>query len=441
MKTKTILWSVVSILIIGVVVAAVWWLRRPQVITFSDDSKVTLLAVEYGKRHAPPTVKASTTSTNRAPAARGRGSFTTTNDTLVLWVRQEYDASGNQYHGFQYFAYDKAGTACVGNFTTHNVGNGRRNGNDVVGIEFNSFPRRQGKFLVGVQENGNGGQEMSEQKFSISNPTRGSFTKWTAEPLPAAKEEDDVSVTLTKLVFGADNTYQRNQDNPDDPVNKGVQAVFQVQRNGKTVNNWQPVSVVTSDATGNHVNGGPNTQWNGDEGTTTYQWGLWPDEPAWKIKFEFSQQSNFADNELWTVQNIALQPGRQQDFNNSARNNRTNTAVAETDLSGFHLKILQAKQFTDVGPNNYQQGGLLIQIIPDLTEGMRLTLAKLTDDQSNDIGHSDYNSYRNNNVTTYRYALRDISGITNINLTVALHKSRFVEFTAKPEKAAAAAAQ
>jgi len=33
--------------------------------------------------------------------------------------------------------------------------------------------------------------------------------------------------------------------------------------------------------------------------------------------------------------------------------------------------------------------------------------------------------------------LQNIAGATNLNLTIALHKSRFVEFTAKPEKAAA----
>ncbi len=440
---KKILCIAVSILIIGLVAASVWWLRRPQVITFSDDSKVTLLSVEYGKRHAPPAAKASTTSTNRAPA-RGRGSFTTTNDTLVVWVRQEYDAK--QYHYFQFYAYDKAGTACVGSSTMHNVNTGRRNGNDVVGVEFTAFPRRQGKFLVGVQEQSNNGQEMADQKFAISNPARSSFTKWTAEPLPATKEDDDLSVTLTKLVSGADTPYNRDQDDADDPVNKGVQAVFQVQRNGKTADNWQPVSVETSDATGNQVSGNCNTQWNGDEATTTYQWGLWPDETAWKMKFEFSQQSDFADNELWTVQNIPLQPGRQRDFNTNQRNSQTNAVVAETELNGIHLKIFPAKQFTDVSPNNYLQGGLTIQADPALPAGMRMTLVQLTDDQTNDVTHMDYGTMTMRAgtgaaaITTYRYALREIDGITNLNLTVALHKSRYVEFTAKPEQAAAAAA-
>jgi hypothetical protein len=294
---------------------------------------------------------------------------------------------------------------------------------------------------VRVQEQGNGGQEMSEQKFVIPNPALKSFTKWTAEPLPATKADDDVSVTLTKLAAGADMPGQRNQDDADDAANKGVQAVFHVERNGKPVSNWQPVSVETSDATGNHANGGiSQNNWQDNNDTVAYQYGLWPDEPAWKLKFEFSQQSNFADNELWTVQTIPLQPGRQQDFFNVQRNAGTNAVVAETDLNGVHLKILPAKHFTDMPPNSQPQGGLTIQITPALPDGMRMTLISLTDDQTNDVAYWDYGTMRNNNLTSYRYALREVAGVTNLNLAIALHKSRFVEFTAKPEKAAAASA-
>ena len=435
MKTKIILWSVASILIIGLAAGAFWWLRRPQIITFSDDAKLTLLSVEYSKRHAPPTAKASATPAARAPA-RGR-SFTTTNDTLVAWVREEYDPQ--QYHYFQFFIYDQAGTACV---QTSGANYGGNRSNQIVAVRLDAFPRRQGKFVVRVQEQGNGGQEMSDQKFVIHSPAGGPFAKWVPDALPATKEDDDVSVTLTKLIAGADTPYQRNQDNPDDAANKGVQAVFHVERNGKPVSNWQPVSVETTDATSNHVSGGiSGNQWQDNDDTVTYQYGLWPDEPAWKIKLEFSQQSDFADNELWTVQNIPLQPGRQRDFNTNPRNPQTNAVVAETDLNGIHLKVFPAKQFTDVSPNNYQQGGLTIQADPSPPAGMRMTLVRLTDDQANDVENSGYGTSRNNNLTIYRYSLRNISGLTNLNLTIALHKSRFVEFIAKPEKAAVAAAQ
>ena len=440
MKTKILLGTVVLILILGLAAGAYWWLSRPQVITFSDDAKVTLLKVEYGKRHAPPKTKAAAKPAAGAAARQvgGPGSFTTPTDTLVLWVRQQYDPK--QYHYFQYYTYDKADTACVQTYG-RNYGNNRQ-GNEVVAVQLDAFPRRQGKFVVRVQQQGNGGQEMADQKFVISNPVRKSFTKWTAEPLPATKVDDDMSVTLTKLVFGADTTYNRNQDNPDDPVNKGVQATFQVQRNGKTARNWQPVSIETSDATGNHVGGGPSTQWNGDESVATYQWGLWSDEPAWKLRAEFSQQSDFADSELWTVPNIPLQPGRQQDFWNFGNNNRrnTNSVLAEKDLNGVHLKIFAATLFTDQNFGNGQMGGgLHIQTTPSLPAGMRLTLVKLTDDQGLDVQNYNSGSSGNGTSTTYGYQLQNIAGVTNLNLTLALHKSRFVEFTAKPEKAAAAA--
>jgi hypothetical protein len=434
MKTKILLWSVVSILIIGIA-AAVWWLRRPQLITFSDDSKVTLLAVEYGKHHAPPAKPAAGATARRGG---GAGSFTTPTNTLVLWVRQQYDPK--QYHYFQYYACDKANTACVQTYG-RNYGNGRQQGNEIVAVQLDAFPRRQGKFVVRVQQQGNGGQEMSDQKFVISNPSRGSFAKWTAESLPATKEDDDLSVTLTKLVFGADSPYNRNQDNPDDPANKGVQMTYHVERNGKAVSNWQPVSIETTDVTGNHVSGGPNTQWNDNEGVTTYQWGLWSDEPAWKVRAEFSQQSDFIPEEQWTVQNIPLQPGRQQDFWNYNNNRRsTNSVFAEKDLNGFHLKIYPATQFTDQNYGNGQTGGgLHIQATPSLPAGMRMTLVKLTDDQGQDLQSYNSGTSGNGTSTTYGYQLQNIAGVTNLNLTIALHKSRFVEFTAKPEKTAAAA--
>jgi hypothetical protein len=434
MKTKILPWSVASILIIGLAAGAYWWLSRPQVITFSDDAKVTLLAVQYGKRHAPPTVKTSAaTPAARTPARRG--SFTTTNDTLVLWVREQSDTSANQYHNFQYYAYDKAGTACVQTYGRNYSGG--RQGNGIVAVQFDAFPRRQGKFFVRVQEQSNGGQEMADQKFVIANPARGSFTKWTAESLPSTKEDDDVSVTLAKLVAGADMPYQRNQDNADDAANKGVQAVLHVERNGKPVSNWNAVSVDTTDATGNKVSGGINqNNWQDNNDTVTYQYGLWPDEAAWKIKFELSQQSDFADNELWNVQNLPVLPGKQQEMYNYNANRRTgpaSAAVAETDLNGYHLKLFPAKNFTDAGNNNWMQGGLFVEASPAVADGWRMTV-KVTDSETNNIQSGEYNTMRNNNISSYRFRLQDISGLTNLNVSIALHKSRFVEFTAKPAR-------
>ena len=283
---------------------------------------------------------------------------------------------------------------------------------------------------------------MSDQKFVIRNPARKSFPAWTAETLPDTKQDDDFSATLTKLVAGAAAPYQRDQDNADDAANKSVQATFHAERNGNPVTNWEPVSVETSDATGNHAGGGiEKNDWQDGNDTVAYQYGLWPDEAAWKLRVEFSQQSNFADSEVWSVPNIPLEDGRQQDFYNYNRRNATNSVFAETDLNGFHLKIFTPKQFTDAGMGSYLQGGMAVQVTPSLPNDMHMTIVKLTDDQTNDITSMNQGWNGGGTAgTTYRYGLRDLGGATNLNLTLALHKSRFVEFIVKPEKAPSTAA-
>lgn len=337
---------------------------------------------------------------------------------------------------------------------------------------------------------------MAEKQFVISNPAHKSFTKWTADPLPNTKEDGDLSVTLTKLVAGANMPYTRNSDNPDDAMNKGVQVTFHAERAGKRVTNWQPVSVETTDATGNRaaINYGPNgnqVQWQGDEGTFTYQYGLWPDEPAWKMHMEMTQTSDFSSDEQWTVQNIPVVPGSQQIFNAIAglrgvvavrggvavRNNPPDAGnppsapapCAETDLGGHHIKIFPVMQLTNqpARPANLpanvvfsqpQQTMLIIQVQPAVVnfgvrpmngpngtqsadDGLRLTLAKVTDGQGGEIqtsgsGTSTSGMGGANSTSTFRFILRDIAGVTNISATIALHKNRTFEFTAKPEKAA-----
>ena len=119
----------------------------------------------------------------------------------------------------------------------------------------------------------------------------------------------------------------------------------------------------TTDATGNRtiINYGPNgnnqAQFNGDEATLNLQNGLWPDEPAWKVRMEMTQTSDFSSDEQWTAENIPVAPGSQQSFNGIAGRDgaRGGPAAlpsrprrppplpcAEADLNGHHIKIFPA---------------------------------------------------------------------------------------------------
>jgi hypothetical protein len=437
MKTKIILFSILAVLVLAIGGGVFWWVTRPQIITFGDDARVILLAVDYGKHHVPPAVKIPAT-TNR-PARQSRpASFNTTNDTLIIWVRQQYDQG--QWHNFEYFLYDDKDVACVKSATYHN-GNNRR-GNEIVGLEFSAFPRRGGKLHLKVVENSNGEMEASEKPFLLRNPGHGPIAEWQPEPLPATKNDSDLSVTLTALAL-KDAAFNRAGSDESDVMNRGVEAIFHIERNGKTVTDWEPVSMITSDATGNSsatISSARNSwqsslaqnNWKDDNDVFEYQYGLWPDEPAWKLNVEFSQKANFADDELWTIPTTALQRGTRQDFWNF-RQTRTSPVAAETTINGVHLKLYPPKIFTDVNGDSNPQGGFYVQADRVLPEGMHLSLATLTDDHTNNIEHWEY-TWNNNAQTTFRCEMRDIYGMTNLNITVALHRSRFVEFIVAPPK-------
>jgi len=420
MKAKIWLWTGLAILAAGIVAGAVWWKMRPQIVFLSDGTKLKLVAVTYGKHHRFPGVKTPVRANRRS------GALDSTNDTLFVWIEQQH--KGNRWPNYQLLAYDQSDTACAGYSTM--TSRQLRPGDEMVGIRLDAFPRRAGKFYLRIQEwNPQNGRQTVKNGFVVSNPARGPFPAWYPDSLPDTQSDGDLDVTLNKLVFGVKTPWRRNDTAPDDAMNKGVQVAFDVRQNGQTVTNWQPVRIETSDATGNHINGYVNTTYQGGEPMTFYQWGLWPDEPAWKLRVEFSRTSGFNDDELWTVPAIPVESGKMQDFWNNTARNRKNPGFAETTLNGVHLKIFPVKQFTDQPPESPQQGAFQVQLDP-VPDGMQMTLVKVTDDQGRNVRNWRWSWGGNFNA----FALRELEGVKSINVTLALHKSRFVEYTVKPTK-------
>ena len=71
-------------------------------------------------------------------------------------------------------------------------------------------------------------------------------------------------------------------------------------------------------------------------------------------------------------------------------------------------------------------------------KGMNLTVVSATDDQGRDLWHPFGNPLGPVIIRSEFASVHD--DIKSLNLKLALHKSRFVEFTVKPEKAGAATA-
>jgi len=420
---KITLWSVVLILITALAVAAIWWLRKPQIIQVDKNTKLTLVGIDYGKHHVFKGVKSGA-------RVEGRATLDTPEDSIVVWVKAEHKP--NDYPNFQLLVYDKADTACVSSWSQMNTQ--VKNGVDILGFTLAAFPRRESKLVLRVQSWGNTGQKIAKEQFIVSNPARGkSFPTWKPDALPNTQTDGDLSVTLTKMDNNA-RGFNGGGGSSKDPFNKAVSVAFHTEQNGVVVTNWEPVRIGTSDATGNQVE---NNSWSSSrdsatgDATMTYQWGLWPDEPAWKLRVEMSRSSGFSDDELWSVTNVPVNPGKQNDFWNYGNNNRrsgTNQPFAETTLNGVHLKLFPAMQFTDTG-NGEKRGGFRIQADPP-PEGTRMTIVSLTDEQGRKL--QSWNSGGGSG--SYGFQLQNMRNAKFLNLTIALHKSRFVEFTVKPSK-------
>jgi hypothetical protein len=427
---KIIIWSIVSLLIAAMAVDAYLWLNKPQIIKLADGTKLTLLGVTYGKHHVAPKIKAANGRARSAGGAR----IDSTNNTIVVWIDAE--TKPNQYPNYQLLVYDKANTACVSAWAraqSQNV-----NGSMIMGFMLDAYPRWDGKMILRVLSQGNGGQRLAKENFVISNPARVSVAKWAAEPLPDTQSDGDLNVTLTRFNYGAPGfNFGGGSTKNNDPMNKAVLAAFQAEQKGVTATNWEPIRIETSDAAGNQaqLRSWSNTRQNG-ELVMTYQWGLWPDESPWKLRVEFSKQSGFTDDESWTVQNLPVSPGSQQEmWNYNNQNSRTKPAFAETTLNGIHLKIFPAIQFTNqFGGNGDKPGGFRVHADQPL-DGMQLRIVKAASDQGRDLQSYNGSSWGGND---RQFQMQNMRNTQTMTVTLALVKSRFVEFTVKPEKGTAA---
>jgi hypothetical protein len=416
---KIILWSLVAALIASVAVGAFLWSRKPQVIIMSNGTKLTLLGVTYGKHHIA--------------LANGRSArMDSTNDTVVVWILQEHKP--NQWPNYELMVYDTANTACVSAWSRNSTQ--IKDGMEVQGFMLEAYPRWDKKMILRIMSWGNGGQHVSKDQFIVSNPARSSAPQWATAPLPETQSDDDLDVTLTKLIANAPAPYNRGNGAPrTDPINRCVQFDFDVQQNSQSATNWRPVRAEISDAAGNQVKGWVNGYHQNGESSVFFQPTLWPDEPAWKLRLEFSRTSGFKGDEIWTVTNLPVQLGSQQDIWNNWNSEPDKPAFAETTINGTRLKIFPAVQFKDQNQGGDQSVNFIIRADPDPeTNGNRLTLISVANDQGRILENRN-SSWGSG---TYQFGFPNVRNSKTLNVTVALHQSRFVEFTVKPTKASTA---
>ena len=405
MKTRIALGIFVAVWMVVITLGIFLWLHHSQRIVLPDGTKLTLAAVTCGKHHEFSGLKTVHVR------------FNTDTDILCVWIREEFaNASPGDYTAF---ILDNSGTFCAGRASVQRYPAGK--GKDIACLRLNVFPRRDGRLRLQVAtDSSQGGTQVMNDEFAVTFPAQKPSARWQPQPLPVTEEDGDLTVTLTRLVYGVSFQHPKGAA-AISPMDRAVQAVFRVEQNGVIATNWRPGRIESWDAAGNHSFSGPRkNRRDGDEDVLVYQWGLSPDEPAWKMRAEFVRTSGFAPDQLWTVAGIPVST------NTIPRRNRRNDptgAFASKKTGDSTIMVFPA------GPgDNPGQARLHVLVDPPPSEDLNFTLVEITDEGGKKIRPVNLSRTGGN----FNYTFK-VSGTETLAATFALQGARFVEFTVKPE--------
>jgi hypothetical protein len=227
---------------------------------------------------------------------------------------------------------------------------------------------------------------------------------------------------------------------------------FDLKQNGQFVTNWRPWYVNLSDGAGNKVMSVMLFQDNdlmrqhnilspshpiiytADDDYKGYylEHGLWPNESAWHLRMLFTRTSGFTADEILTLTNLPVRVGTQKDRDAEwtwESSGDTNLVLGDYTVNGVRLKLFVPILYPDQ-INQGQTINVIMKSDPSISDQIwRMTVLKATDDQGRDLwapfsGDAGYNC----SIDFLR-----VKETKSLSLQFALHKSRIVEFDAKPE--------
>jgi hypothetical protein len=323
------------------------------------------------------------------------------------------------------------------------------------------FPRRGTFFRVRYYDEA---ARTPFAEFLVRNPTPGSHATWMGERLPSKRRIGDLSIALTELTtefqFGRGTPHRipprrtaRSRHLPAPfmfgdrflPGSRPALAVFRLTEQGQPSRRWEPLGGMVWDGTGNE-----RWMWLGwDRRARVFVGnmgdGLWPDSSAWKLRLELARTplAGFAPEETWTVRGVPVpRPGSVTQY------------VATATRQGVRLRLLGL-----VGKGTVRwpgQGYIACWVGEDPTVRLRvrslpdtyhITL-RAVDDRSRRYAGEDPRSGRYSagydpqqctpaqgpGEQEFRYRLRLAPDAKTVDLTFAVHQSRFVEFLAHPSR-------
>ena len=296
----------------------------------------------------------------------------------------------------------------------------------IQGWKFKAFPRRTRQVRCRFIYKDGEGNYRSAGEVELSNPAPGPHPVWTPDSLPVTRRDSDVSATLTDFVAGS------TRDPKESSYWAGralTRATFRLEQAGHPHPSWKVQSVIISDATGNTwkpslEEDSPDLRASGDLGAE-FIGALWPSEPAWKLRVEFSRTNDFEADELWASPNIPV-PAANSVLNLNSR----------YEVSGIQLNVVAiggvGAEFADPFGSVAFGGAVNLAMRAEASQqGKRVTLVKVVDDAGRPVPFSEPYPWHE---ADRCFALQVPQPAKTLLFTFAIHRSKFMDFVVKPRQ-------
>jgi hypothetical protein len=403
-----------GLLILIAAAAVIFWPSEKEsighAVTYSDGTTLTLKEVTYGTEHRyrgggfRERIVSLLPRKLAARYASRRGVLTTDQPSVTFW----FDRRGTPAMNGDLVLCDENGFGIVGDYRMMKLDPPN---STLEGWSFETWPRRQRTFTVRVYERGKRyGDATLLGEFTVRNPKPDHYPTWTASLLPLTASNGSLSVILFDLTAGVGHGSLKWKPALS-PTVAETRAGFRIERNGRPTKEWGIATVEASDATGNLITRLWGTSSEPDAEFAELHPHLWPAESAWKLRVGLSQRSNFEPDELWTVRDIQLSP--------------TNTVVLQTNLQGVLLQFIGQESRSWLRGNHHFN----FRLVPPSADH-RLTLIRALGDRGGQAGEAgSHESQRD-----WTFALDVSTNATRlVELTVALHRTRYFDFLARPQ--------
>lgn len=301
-------------------------------------------------------------------------------------------------------------------------------------LAFSLIPRRDREMSLEFYYQPPGGQSTNCGRLTMRNPLYGRFPQWQPEPLPTVRRTEDVEMRVGLLSTGhgymSSVSYDGNGQhicefptNRPDGQNRSV-CVCTLRPRLRTNEVWTVVNEIVSDATGNSAHNTTISLDASSEHCFSFGPSPWPGESAWKLKCELKRTQGFAANELFSFRDVPL-----------GELDKTNRIGWMTNFNGAAITLESIARRTPITNNSWSSSeSSSLRLLVTITNELHMDLIAAQTDLGTNLQICGWSKTD----PEQSYFLKDIPlNAKTANFTFALQRSRWVEFTLRPQLGAA----